>query len=110
MKTKKKNLPAIFIIVLLSLIIFGCSEEFSTQSNTDPDYPAMKRNKNFRTLDEALTYDDGSSAYPQTGSGIAYYWPNKETYKGTGFALQNGSSFDLQNGALTPANCSVLCQ
>ena len=101
MTLKWKIFSTVLTFILFTLLIFACSEKSITQSDIDPAYTTMKKEKNFRTNDLVMTFEDNST-YPQYGSGIAYYWRNKKTYRGTGFALQNGSSFDLQNGALSP--------
>jgi hypothetical protein len=76
---------------MMVLLINGCSEEFMTQSDLDRDYVVSKKDKTVRNLDQALVVGEDSK-YPQSGSGTAYYWPNKSTYRGTGFNLQNGEA------------------
>lgn len=96
------------IIIGLCSIFTGCSDLLSVQSeNLEERYPPTSDNLPNVILDIHQAFTPvingiDNIIYPQSGSEIAYYWPNKDTYKGLGFATANGSSFDLTNGALTP--------
>jgi hypothetical protein len=89
------------IMIIIALGLIGCSEEFLTA----PDQADQTDVYAKRIKTTELTMDVQStevSEYPQMTSVTAGYFRNWGQYKGVICNLENGSFFEVYNGALTP--------
>jgi hypothetical protein len=105
---KALNIQGNKSLVLLSILIiltgfWGCSQEspVSMVGPQDSDIQANFAKKTVRTTNVVTEAVEEVSNYPQVVSEVAYYWDKKGIYTGLGMSTENGSSFDIQKGALT---------
>ena len=85
--------------LLLIVLLTGCSEN-GLFTSVDPNNITEKRDKFLRSTSATLITVEND--YPQSISCISTFKSAKNYYNGSACQLPNGSSFEFQNGALTP--------